>query len=265
MLGARLGAGREADVHAWGDDAVVKLYRHGVGGHRAEALALAELDGQGVAPKLIDTVFRDGRTGLVMERLDGTDMLSVLQQRPWRVLGVARTLADVHLTVHRVEAPAALPGVRELLAARIDDAALPSRLRSHALRVLEGLPDGVSLCHGDFHPGNVLMIQDRVAVIDWPGAARGVPEADHARTRLLLRWADPLPGTSLLSRAVMTGGRSAFADSYERAYRHGMSARSPRSDPWLIVHAAARLAEGIDDEHPRLLTFLSRNAQTEGG
>lgn len=40
MIGAKLGAGREADVHAWGDDAVVKLYRPGFGGHRAKALAL---------------------------------------------------------------------------------------------------------------------------------------------------------------------------------------------------------------------------------
>jgi aminoglycoside phosphotransferase (APT) family kinase protein len=262
MLGAKLGAGREADVHAWGDDAVVKLYRHGVGGHRFEALALTELHGQGVAPKLIDTVCCDGRTGLVMERLDGADMLSVLQQQPWRVLGLARTLAAAHLTVHRVEAPATLPGTRELLAARINDAALPSRLRDHALRVLDRLPDGVSLCHGDLHPGNVLLTENRIAVIDWPGATRGVPEADHARTRLLLRWADPVPGTSLLSHGLMTAGRSVFAGSYERAYRRGASLPLARSDSWLVVHAAARLSEGIDGEHPKLLAFLARSWQT---
>jgi hypothetical protein len=44
MIGARIGAGREADVHTWGDDSVVKLYRPGFGGHRAEARALATLD-----------------------------------------------------------------------------------------------------------------------------------------------------------------------------------------------------------------------------
>lgn len=51
MIGAKLGAGREADVHAWGDNAVVKLYRPGFGGHRAEALALASLDGHDFAPR----------------------------------------------------------------------------------------------------------------------------------------------------------------------------------------------------------------------
>jgi RIO-like serine/threonine protein kinase len=33
--GARIGAGREADVFAWDEHAVLKLYRPGFGGHRA--------------------------------------------------------------------------------------------------------------------------------------------------------------------------------------------------------------------------------------
>jgi hypothetical protein len=31
MIGSKLGAGREAEVYAWDDDAVVKLYRPGFG------------------------------------------------------------------------------------------------------------------------------------------------------------------------------------------------------------------------------------------
>jgi hypothetical protein len=262
MIGARIGAGREADVHAFGDDAVVKLYRPGFGGHRAEALALANLDGHGIAPKLIDTIDCDGRTGLVLERLDGSDMLSLLHRQPWRVLGLAHALAGAHLAVHQVEAPADLPALRQVLAARINDAALPVHLRDYALRVLDGLPDGDRLCHGDYHPGNVLLSAGRVAVIDWPGAARGTPEADHARTRLLLRWADPLPGTAPVSRALITAGRSVFAEGYVRAYRRGASQTLQRSQAWLIVHAAARLSEGIEVEHPTLVAFLDRSRQT---
>ncbi len=258
MIGARLGAGREADVHAWGDDAVVKLYRPGFLGYRAEAVALAALDGHGIAPRLVDTVERDGRSGLVLERLDGSDMLSLLGQRPWRVLGLARALAGTHLVVHRIPAPAGLPELREVLAARIAAAAIPPYLRDHALRVLDALPGGDRLCHGDYHPGNVLVAAGRTAVIDWPNAARGVPEADHARTMLLLRWTDPAPGTSPASRALITAGRSLFARCYARAYRDGSGRRSREAARWLVVHAAARVAEGIEVEHPRLIGLLDR-------
>jgi hypothetical protein len=262
VIGAKIGAGREADVHAWGGDAVVKLYRPGFGGHRTEAQALATLDGHAVAPKLIDIVDYDGRTGLVLERFGGQDMLTLLQRQPWRVLGLARALGTAHLAVHAVRVPAGLPDVREVLAARIDDAGLPPPLRNFAVRVLDGLPDGDRVCHGDYHPGNVLVAADRVSVIDWVGAARGVPEADHARTLLLLLRADPLPGTPVLSRALMTVGRSVFTHGYTRAYTSGSPSPLRQVDSWLIVQTAARLSEGIDIERPGLIDLLDRSRQT---
>jgi hypothetical protein len=260
MTGPKLGAGREADVYAWGDAAVLKLFRPGFGGHRAEAAALRSLDGGGIAPRLLDVVERGGRTGLVLERFDGPDMLTLLRRRPWRMRGLAAALATAHIAVHRLVAPADLPEQRQLLAARIRDAALPPRLRSLATRLLDGLPDGDRLCHGDYHPGNVLVTADRVAVIDWVGAARGVPESDHARTLLLLRWADPLPGTPPLSRALIAAGRALIASRYARTYRRG-SPPPPELDTWLLVHAAARLSEGIQDEEARLIGILDRGVR----
>jgi hypothetical protein len=253
--GPRLGAGREAEVYAWGDTAVLKLYRPGFGGHRAEAAALRSLDG--IAPRLLDIADRAGRTGLVLERFDGPDMLTLLQRQPWRVLGLADALATAQRAVHRVAAPAELPDLRQVLAARIHDAVLPPHLRSFAMRVLDGLPDGDRVCHGDYHPGNVLFVADRTAVIDWAGAARGVPEADHARTLLLLRWAHPLPGTPLPSRALIAAGRSLLAHRYTQTYRRG-APPVRQVDSWLLVHAAARLSEGIQAEQTMLIGMLDR-------
>jgi hypothetical protein len=250
-----LGAGREAEVYAWGEGAVLKLYRPGFGGHRAEAAALRSLDG--IAPRLLDVVDRDGRTGLVLERFEGPDMLTLLQRQPWRVLGLADALATAQRAVHRVAAPAELPELRQVLAASIDDAALPPHLQAFAMRVLDALPDGDRLCHGDYHPGNVLVAADRTAVIDWAGAARGVAEADHARTLLLLRWAHPLPGTPLLSRALIAAGRSVLAHRYTRTYRRGASPMR-QVHSWLLVHAAARLSEGIPTERTMLIGVLDR-------
>lgn len=262
-----LGTGREAEVYACGETAVLKLYRPGFGGHQAEAAALRSLDG--IAPRLLDVVDRDGRTGLVLERFDGPDMLTLLQRRPWRVLGMADALATAHRAVHRVAAPAGLPDLREVLAARIQEAVLPPDLRDHEIRLLDGLPGGDRVCHGDYHPGNVLLTAGRTAVIDWAAAARGVPEADHARTLLLLRWANPLPGTPLPTRALIAAGRSLLAHRYARTYRLG-SPPLPHLDRWLLVHAAARLSEGIPAEQSMLTGLLTssrtrRAAEREPG
>lgn len=264
-IGALLGAGREAEVYAYGDDAVVKLYRPGFGGHRAEATALEALDAHGIAPKLIAVVEQDGRPGLAMQRLDGVDMLSLLQRQPWRVWRLARALAHAHLAVHAVAAPRDLPDLREVLAARIDDADLPSHLRAFALGVLAGLPDGDRLCHGDYHPGNVLADAVGVSVIDWVGAARGVPEADHARTLLLLRWANPLPGTPMAVRLLIATGRSVLARNYSRTYVRGSRRPLQHVTSWLAVQAAARLSEGIEAERATLITIVERTRRNVSG
>jgi aminoglycoside phosphotransferase (APT) family kinase protein len=63
-------------------------------------------------------------------------------------------------------------------------------------RILERLPDGEALCHGDFHPGQVTLSEGRAAVLDWNGAKRGDALFDYARTRVLLSFGEPPPGTS---------------------------------------------------------------------
>ncbi|MFD2795044.1 phosphotransferase family protein [Promicromonospora vindobonensis] len=266
-IGVLLGSGREAEVYARGNDAVVKLYRTGQHGHHAEALALTSLAGHRVAPGLVEVIDHDGRPGLVLERVIGTDMLDLLQRRPWRMRTLARALADAHVVVQGVRAPAELPDVRQVLATRIEAAAVPRELRGFALRLLDGLPSGDRLCHGDYHPGNVMVTADGVSVIDWPNAARGVPEADHARALLLMRWADPMPDAPLATRAVVAGGRSllvrGYAHRYARAHRRqtqgrGSPARLQHLESWLVVHLAARLSEGIDAEQPLLTDLLGR-------
>jgi streptomycin 6-kinase len=266
MIGPKIAEGREAEVYAWNADAaaVLKLYRPGYSGHMAESVALTRLGIGGVAPRLIDALEFDGRHGLLLERLDGSDMLAMLERHPWRLLRYARTLAEAQIRIHNVQAPADLPDARQTLATRIDAAALRPQLHDFARRILDGLPAGDRLCHGDFHPGNVLVGADRrVSVIDWANATRGVAEADFARTVLLLEQADPLPGTSQLFRGLMAAGRSLFARAFARAYRRRTHDPLKHVDSWVIAHAAARLAEGITVEEPRLIAFLDnawRNA-----
>ncbi|MFD1910018.1 phosphotransferase family protein [Paenibacillus rhizoplanae] len=49
---------------------------------------------------------------------------------------------------------------------------------------LAELPDGEKLCHGDFHPDNILM-DDKLWVIDWMTGVRGNPAADVARSVIM--------------------------------------------------------------------------------
>ncbi|WP_308530680.1 aminoglycoside phosphotransferase family protein [uncultured Paenibacillus sp.] len=60
-------------------------------------------------------------------------------------------------------------------------------MKQEIMDYLKSLPDGTRLCHGDFHPENV-MIGERNWVIDWMTGMIGNPAGDVARTLLLFRF-----------------------------------------------------------------------------
>jgi len=259
-----LGQGREAEVFEWGDGTVLRLFRPGAGrliDHEDAALRAARAGAVRV-PALYGRESVDGRPGLVMERIDGEDGITRLARRPWQLRRVAVGLGRIHASVHAVEAPASLAALRTTLERRIESVEqLPSRLRTFALGELRALPDGDRLLHGDFHPGNVLVGDAGPVVIDWTNATRGDPDADVARSALMGKLGEMPPGTPWLLRSLDRFGRGAYNRLYLRAY-----ARERRFDEamvrrWTIPHAAARLAERIEEEVDALLELLTAAAR----
>ncbi|HIM90086.1 MAG TPA: hypothetical protein EYM52_05070 [Dehalococcoidia bacterium] len=60
-----------------------------------------------------------------------------------------------------------LPPWRERLRVSITEAAVPpDEWKSKAHTMLNALPDGDFLCHGDFHPDNVMMTSGDPVLID---------------------------------------------------------------------------------------------------
>ena len=174
---------------------------------------------------------------------------------------MARICGEVHAQLHEVQAPRAIPSLREALKRRIETTGpLPQHLAEFALGALGGLPEGDALCHGDFHPGNILLAGDEPVLIDWTNARRGDPAADVARARMILRLGEPPPGTSIALRLMALAGRNLLLTLYLRSYRRLRPLDMAAVKRWEIAIAAARLAEGIEEEVPRLLAFLERAA-----
>jgi Ser/Thr protein kinase RdoA (MazF antagonist) len=100
---------------------------------------------------------------------------------------VARQLAELHFKMHNIVAPPGLRLQREQIESGIRmDANLPDATKDRVRRYLAELPDGEVLCHGDFHPDNVLLTARGPVIIDWMTGTRGYPLADVACTRLLI-------------------------------------------------------------------------------
>jgi thiamine kinase len=258
--------GREAIVYLQDDGTVVKVLREGIdpelAQREADVCGLLTAMGQS-APVVHGVVDVDGRPGLVMDRVDGTNLLGALEANPLRVLTAARVLGDVHARLHEVRAPSELPELHQALGDRIRAAPpLPAHLRGVALSVLEQLPTGDRLCHSDFHLGNMLGTWKEPVVIDWAHAVRGDPMSDVARTDLLHRHGALPPGTPRFFRAVAAVGRQVLANRYLATYKRHRTLE-PTLNRWRLVHIAARLNEPIPEEQQLMLDLLEDAVTTQ--
>jgi aminoglycoside phosphotransferase (APT) family kinase protein len=257
----RIAEGREAEIYAWEDGAVLRLFRDARSGaalsHERRAMAAARAAVPSV-PAILGETEVDGRPGLIMERVDGPDLLTVLGSKPWRVWTIGTICGDQHARLHAAAAPPELASARESISLHAASVLpqLPAQIAEAASRVLAAAPDGGALLHGDFHPGNILMSSRGPVVIDWGNATRGDPHADVARTLLLVGGGALPPGTPLAVRAAARAARKIVRAAYLRAYRRVRPLDMRLVERWLFVRAVERLSESIEEEQPMLLRML---------
>ncbi len=222
--GRLLGEGRTAEVHEYGTDKVIKLLRpefdpellDGEGAtHRAAVEAGAP------APGIHGKVSIGGRPGIVFDRVLGKSLLDLILDSPDRANHWAELMARTH--------------------ARI-------------LEILDTLPDGGRLLHGDLHPSNVFVDRQRKAVIDWGNACVGSPAADVARSLHLISSVAIPP--DFPNREVISGSLSSFADVYRRTVIGISEIEDDDVERWMIPVLAARLAEEIEWEREPILDRL---------
>ncbi len=260
----KIAEGREAEMFAWEEGTILRLLRNPQAQRQAqwEAAAMKAAADRGVrVPAVHSLTTVMGRPGLVMERIEGPDLLTLMGRRPWRVLAAGRICSEVHAQIHEARAPSVMPALRATLKQRIESSSrVPEHLADFALDVLEGLPDGDSLCHGDFHPGNIMMSQGTPVVIDWTNATRGDPVGDVARSLVLFRIGEPPPWYSALVRYLRLVGSKIVTSAYLRAYRRLRALDMAVVERWETVNAAARLAaEPIPEEERSLLRLLEQS------
>lgn len=265
-IGPLVGQGRTADVFAWEEDRVVKLFHTDFAEYAPrEMLATQAVYDAGVpVPAVEGSVEVEGRRGIVFERVEGRSMLETIASRPWELVRMARLLAELHAEMHACQA-AGLPSRRQMLEDRIREAAaLPPPVRDAVLEVLRGLPDSDAVCHGDFHPDNIIMSARGAVIIDWMDATRGDPLADVSRTWLLFRKASLPASVGTIQRWLASATRGWLWSVYLRRYRQLRPCSKQELVAWQLPTAAARLAEGIPEERALLLAFVERSLQRRG-
>jgi aminoglycoside phosphotransferase (APT) family kinase protein len=186
-----------------------------------------------------------GAPFLLMEWLPGRVLVDA--QR----VGMAGVLVDAQLRLHALKAGPVLAALeQESGSGSPATVELEGYIRSLEYRIarahLEGLKPAMSwlrshrpspgplvICHGDFHPRNLLVAAGRLTgVVDWPNTVLADAEFDVASTLNILRFVPAdLAAPSKVTRALAAVARPILVARYLRGYR-----RRRRLDPERLAY-----------------------------
>ena len=174
-------------------------------------------------------------------------MLNTLTSQPWTLTRNANLLAELQVDIHSRDAIEGLPVQHDKLKTKIQSAQmLTPDIRDAALEMLNGLPQGNQLCHGDFHADNVLITENGLVIIDWIDASNGNPLAGVARSSLLMGEAQ-MPDDKRF-RWLLNRFRDRYHGAYLKRYFQLCAVDLAEFEQWRLVNAAARLSEGVPEE-----------------
>lgn len=191
--GEIVGVGNTATVYEWENAKVVKLFHEGYPYQAAirefeNAMVVNDMDFP--KPKAYEFITYEGKHGIVYDKVVGERLLD-WTLRTGNLQECAILMARAHKAILKHDIRN-VPDYKDFLIYHIKKASITKEERLNALHLIDQLEDGTTLCHGDFHPGNVMLYQDSVSVIDFMNVCRGNRLYDIARTVYLIEYT-PVP------------------------------------------------------------------------
>jgi len=249
----KLADGNMAEVFEWNTTQICKLWRshYAPEGVETEAKICRVLSATTLPiPQLYEIIEYQGRRGIIYERVNGVTLFEWIFADLSRFEEGARWLGRLHAMLHHHSPLPELPNQRERLRWKLTHVTQLTDSERNGLRQqLDALPDDTRICHGDFHPSNILIDDDRAVIIDWIDATSGSAMADIARTLLLIDSAKQSP-------EILDIFKSAYLDEYAKQclLDEGLVKR------WYPIMAGARLYEMLPTEElGRLLKIVRDN------
>ena len=258
QLGTPIATGRTAEIYAWENGCILKLIRPGFPAYLAnqewrQSMVVWKLGAR--APRPVKLIEVDGRRGVVLPRVDGPNLVQVLQRSLWRMDSLARLLGRLHAELHRLSAPR-FPSLHGRMRWNLAHANLLDEPRKAAILALLGrLPDEDTLCHGDFHLENILLSNTGPVIIDWEGSMHASPAGDVANTCLWFHNAF-MGGSGARGWLLRQIGLR-----LERVYLAEYRRTGPRLEhlpEWMAIHAASQMNEENRAKYPQLDRIVRR-------
>ncbi|MCQ6529991.1 phosphotransferase family protein [Bacillus mycoides] len=188
-LGNPIAKGNTAEIYLC-DNKVVKLFKE----YLPNTESLYEARKQKYAyscglhvPKVFEVTEIQGRQAIIMEYVEGESVGELLLNNLSKAEYFISICVSIQKKIHAISVSSdEIEPMEERLYRQINSVHdLDEKQKGNILKKLDSITFEPRVCHGDFHPFNVIMSNGDVNIIDWVDASSGDIRADVFRTYLL--------------------------------------------------------------------------------
>jgi uncharacterized protein (TIGR02172 family) len=214
-LGIVIGTGNTASVYDWDEGKVIKLFHLGYPDEAIEKEyhnASEIRDMSFLKPKAYEIIAYEERKGIIYDKVEGESLIDwVLRTKDLQECSII--MANLHKAIGQNKI-SNVPNYKDFLKHHIQKAFLTVDKQKELFQMIDKFPNGNSLCHGDFHPGNILISGGNAYVIDFMNICSGDFLYDIARTVFLIEFT-PVP-SDVEDKEMMLYFKKTLSDLYLR-------------------------------------------------
>lgn len=243
MYGELIALGGTADIYDLGDGTVFKRFHDdkpdGCIDNEVECTQ-SEVAIRFGAPKIYEQVDDERGRGIIMEYVKGKSMLDVMRKglADFDIETNARKLASLHYQINNYDG-SMFPKGHELMRQRISwSHCLEEKTKQKLYQLLDSLPQGNCVCHTDIHPGNAMITDDGIRIIDWCDTICDARWLDLGRSLLIFESKTNLPGFELNE---INRFRVAWRETYRAAYEKLSGTSEEELEGWMAILSAIKI------------------------
>lgn len=228
------------------NDKVIKLFveEHSQSDILNEALNQSRVDEYSNLniPKLVEVRKIENRWAIISERVEGKTISQMMKEHPEKTDEYLNLFVDVQLIILSNEVPL-LNRIKEKFTRKLENATnIDENTKYELLQRLQGMKNHNKLCHGDYHPSNVIVKEDgTVYVIDWAHVTQGNASADAARTFLLFS----------------IDNNEELAEKYLNLFANKSGIEKSHIQRWIPIVAATQMTKNIPEEQEFLSKWIN--------
>lgn len=210
-----IGTGNTATVYDWEEGKVLKLFKQGYPEEAVEQEyrnAMAINHSNFLKPKAYNIISYDNRKGIIYDKIVGESLLDWVL-RTSDLPGCAIIMAELHKAIGQNKI-SDVPNYKEFLKHHLSNTLLSIDQQNEINQRIEQLPEGDTLCHGDFHPGNILILDGKAYVIDFMNICHGDFLYDVARTVYLVEYTPVAAEVSDSEKEMILFFKKSLTDLY---------------------------------------------------